>query len=123
FTWQHQISLPKKWTLEIAGNYNSGQSQGIMQQKPMWLLSTGVQRSIWKDKGTIKAFINDIFWAEVYRNETKFADIDATGLYRHDTRVFTIAFSYRFGKNLFQNDNTKTRKTALEEEKERMKGK
>ncbi|TAG06843.1 MAG: TonB-dependent receptor [Cytophagia bacterium] len=123
FTWQHQISLPKKWTLEIAGNYNSGQSQGIMQQKSMWLLSMGVQRSIWKDKGTIKAFINDIFWAEVYRNETKFADIDATGLYRHDTRVFTIAFSYRFGKNLFQNDNTKTRKTALEEEKERMKGK
>ncbi len=120
-TWQHEITLPKKITFEISGNYNSGQAQGIMQQRPMWLLSAGFQKSFWNGNGTLKAFMNDIFWAEIYRNETKFADIDATGMYRHDTRVFTLAFSYRFGKNLF--GNKKERKTALEEEKERMKSK
>ncbi|TAE75583.1 MAG: hypothetical protein EAZ85_01970 [Bacteroidetes bacterium] len=120
-TWQHEITLPKKITFEVSGNYKSGQAQGILQQKPMWLLSMGFQKSIWNDNATLKAFMNDIFWAEVYRNETKFADINANGFYRYDTRVFTISFSYRFGKNLF--NKKENRKTALEEEKERMKGK
>jgi hypothetical protein len=118
---QHQIRISKKFDAEISGNYFSNVADGIALQQQRWSVACGVQMRFWNDNATLKASMNDIFWTDIYRQKTTFADINASSLYRSDTRVFTLAFNFRFGNSLF--NQKKQRKTALEEEKERMKGK
>src|SRR5690606_29701746 len=67
----NQIKLPKHFSMELAGSYDSKMVWGIWQFKPMGSLNFGVQKQLNKDMGTIRFFVDDIFHTSVWKMYTQ----------------------------------------------------
>ena len=92
-----------------------------MVSDPQWGLSTGVQKTAFKNKGTFRFNITDIFWTNLPK-----ATITYEGKYIEnwhafrETRVANLSFTYRFGNSKVQ--AARRRATASEEERRRAGG-
>lgn len=119
FNSQNSFKAGNGYTMELSGFYYSGSVYGISTYKGSYAISTGVQKAVLKDKGTIKLMINDIFQSDRYREQTKYQNIDMYTNKRPDSRRVMLSFSYRFGN---QDLNKKDRKTGSEDIQNRVKG-
>lgn len=59
------FSFRNGWSAELNGSFNSGGRDGYMVVKPQWALSSGVQKSLWQSKATLRLNITDIFWTNL----------------------------------------------------------
>ncbi|HEY0067094.1 MAG TPA: outer membrane beta-barrel protein, partial [Flavisolibacter sp.] len=115
------FTIPGGWTAELNGIFSSGGRYGFMVSKPQWGVSTGVQKTAFKGKGTIRFNVSDIFWTNRPR-----ATITYEGVYVEnwhafrETRVANLSFTYRFGNSKVQ--AARRRATASEEERRRAGG-
>lgn len=116
----NRFTLPKGLTGEINAFYQFTSVYGISIIEPLWQLSAGLQKTILKEKGTLRLNVNDIFWRGYPRGSTEFANINETFISRRGTRVATLAFSYRFGKSTVA--PSRRRATGVEEEQRRAQG-
>ncbi len=111
------FTFKKGWTAEFGANFNSGGRSGFMEFKPQWGIATGVQKMIFKGKGTVRFNITDIFWTNLPRAVVSFNNyVEKWNAYR-ETRVANLTFTYRFGNNKVQAARRRT--TASEEERQR----
>lgn len=111
------FTFKKGWTAELNGNFNSGERSGFMVFDPRWGLSAGVQKTVLKNKGTLRFNVTDIFWTNLPKAVITYDNyIEKWKAYR-ETRVANISFSYRFGNNKVQAARRRT--TASEEERQR----
>lgn len=111
------FTFKKGWIAELNGTYNSGGQSGFMVFDPRWSLSAGIQKTVLKGKGTIRANITDIFWTNLPKAVITYDNyIEKWHAYR-ETRVANLTFSYRFGNNKIQAARRRT--TASEEERQR----
>jgi iron complex outermembrane recepter protein len=115
----HQFTLPKKFSLELSGYYQSPFIEGQLVGKPMGQVSFGVQKKLLKDKATIKFNVNDIFWTNQFRGSFMFNDIDVRIANQWESRTARMTFTYRFGNNKVA--SARQRQTGLEDEKGRVK--
>jgi len=95
------FTINDKYTAEISGFY-TGRSRNDLQEAllPTGQLNAAIARSVFKKKGTLKLSIRDIFHTQVMEGNTDFERADEYFIIRRDSRVFTIAFTWRFGKPL-----------------------
>ena len=105
--------------MELSGYYYSGSVYGISSYKGNYEVSTGIQKSLLKDKASIKLMVNDIFQSNRYKEQTIFQQINMYTDKRPDSRRVMLSFSYRFGN---QNGNASTRRTGSEDIQQRIKG-
>ncbi len=111
------FTLGKGWTTELNGNFTTGGQYGFMVLDPQWGIAAGVQKSIFKNKATIRFNITDIFWTNLPKAVITYTNyIEKWHAYR-ETRVANLTFTYRFGKNTVQAARRRT--TASEEERQR----
>ncbi len=94
--------LPKNWSAELGGFYAHRQVFSISIIEPMWSLNAGVQKNFWDGKGTLRFNVRDIFWRGWPRGSTRFGNIDEVFDSYRETRVGTLALTWRFGKNTVQ---------------------
>lgn len=117
----NNFSLKKGWSAELNASFNTGGRYGYMVSDPQWGLSTGVQKTAFKNKGTFRLNITDIFWTNLPK-----ATITYEGKYIEnwhafrETRVANLSFTYRFGNSKVQ--AARHRATASEEERRRAGG-
>lgn len=111
------FSFKNGWSAELNAALNTGGQYGFMVSKPQWGLSTGVQKAVLKNKGTVRLSISDIFWTNLPRAVVTYNNyIEKWHAYR-ETRVGTLSFTYRFGSNKILGARRRT--TASEEERQR----
>jgi outer membrane receptor protein involved in Fe transport len=112
------FTLKKGWSAELNGSFSSGGRDGYMVAKLQWGISSGVQKSLWQGKGTIRFNVTDIFWTNLPNAVITYPGkyIERWHAYR-ESRVGTLSFTYRFGKNSVQAARRRT--TGSEEERQR----
>lgn len=112
------FTFKKGWTAELNANLNTGGQYGFMVLDPQWGIAAGVQKTVLKNKGTIRFNITDIFWTNLPKAVITFNNyIEKWHAYR-ETRVVNLNFTYRFGNNRVQ--AARRRATASEEERQRV---
>ncbi len=114
------FTLPKSWSLEVSGFYNSKNIDWLTIGDPMYFLNIGAQKTIMKGKGTLRANFRDPFHWQKYSGHTLYSDIDMRIKNRWDNRSFTATFSYRFGKSTVA--QARKRNSAANEEQNRAGG-
>lgn len=120
---QHSIKFGKKkdWTGELSGWYNApGIWQGVFKSKEMWSVDAGMQKNIFKGKGTFKVSVSDIFFSMKWAGSSNFAGQYTYANGSFESRQFRTSFTWRFGSNTVK--GARQRKDASEDEKKRTQG-
>lgn len=115
---QSTYKFAKTWTAELSTLYISPFIwQGMFKGKAMGFVDIGVQKTILKGRGTVKATASDIFRTMYFRGESNFVGALSRVNVRWEAQQFKANFTYRFGSA--QVKSARQRKTGLEDESKR----
>ncbi len=118
---QNSLKFGKTWTAELSGFYSSPSIWGgTMQSSAIGGMDMGVQKQVFKNKGTIKASMSDVLKTMRWKGVSDFAGQVMLARGRWESRQFKLNFSYRFGNA--QVKAARQRKNAIEEESKRTQG-
>jgi iron complex outermembrane recepter protein len=113
----NNFTFKKGWSAELNANYSTGGRSGYMLFEPQWGIGAGVQKSIMKNKGTIRFNVTDIFWTNLPRATITYNNYVENWHAFRETRVANLAFTYRFGNSKVAAARRRT--TSSEEERRR----
>ena len=123
FYMQHAFNVTSKGTTaEISGWYNGPSIWGgTWRNKPMGGFDIGLQQPLLKNKASIKISMTDVTFNQYWRAVSDFGGLYVRGRGSWESRTFRVNFTYRFGSNEVK--EARQRKTGLESEAGRIKGK
>ncbi|MBI3138082.1 MAG: TonB-dependent receptor [Sphingobacteriales bacterium] len=118
---QNSLNLGKGWTGELSLLYISPSIwQGMIRADAMGMVDAGLQKIVFKGKGTIKVAVGDIFRTMKWSGHTDFAGVKSSFSGNGEMPQFKLNFNFRFGNS--QVKGARQRKSAIEEEKKRAEG-
>lgn len=118
---QSTLRFAKTWTAELSTLYLSPFVwAGTIKGKSLGFVDAGLQKQIFKGKGTIKASASDIFKTMHFRGTSDFGGQYSKVVAGWEASQFKLNLTYRFGSN--QIKNNRQRKSGLEAEKNRTGG-
>jgi hypothetical protein len=115
----HTFILPKDFTAELSGFYNSPFVEGILRGKSMYAVGFGLQKSFMNKKASLKLNVNDIFNMMRFRGAINYSNMDLKILNKWESRQARVTFTYRFGKSDVK--PARRRATGTESEQDRIK--
>lgn len=118
FYGQHAFRLPKSFSFEISGWFNSPSVwEANVQSRSLWSIDLGFQKKLWNKRGRIKVSVSDIFRTSGWYGVSRLDGLTITSSGYSDSRRLYISFNYLFG-----NDRVKSKKhkSGLEDERERL---
>ena len=98
FNMNNRINLPKDWSAELSGFYNSKMVLGQMFVFPMWRVSAGIQKKFWKGNATLGIYSNDIFNSYRIKVSGLFNGSWANVNEQNDRCIIGVSFIFRFKK-------------------------
>jgi outer membrane receptor for ferrienterochelin and colicin len=106
----HMIDIPREFSLEVSGYYQSKRSAGLLRFKPQGALNIGIQKRIASDRGTIRLSVDDLFYTDLMRYSTNVpsANLDSRGEYDYGSRNIKLSFTWNFGNSQIQSVEVKT---------------
>ncbi len=111
------FALGKGWSAELTGYYQSKMVWGLFYIKDLAQITAGIQR-VSKDKNsTLKLSISDIFLTNHIAVEVDYQNQEFYTDRTWDSRVMTISYTYRFGKNTVA--KARQRSGGVDDEKKR----
>ena len=118
FFMQNSFNLGKGYKAELSGFYNSPSVyQGTFQVKSLYSIDGGIQKTVLKGKGTVKASVSDLFNTLQFRGHLDYTGQHSDFVAHWESRQFKLNFNFRFGNA--QVKATRQRKAATEEENKR----
>lgn len=116
---QNSIKIGKKgWTGELSGFYSTPTIwQGTFKSKQLWSVDGGFQKSLFKNKGTLKVSVSDIFKTLRPKGSSDFAGQYISFRGQFESRQFKVAYTWRFGNS--QVKAARQRKSSAEDEMKR----
>ena len=112
----NQFSFARTWSAELIGFYNGKMAAGQATIYPLWQINAGIQKKIWKGRGTIQLFARGYFPFECIENERD--DPLPSTLFikeRMNRTVVGISLSYRINRGLEVKESR--RKHSVDESK------
>jgi hypothetical protein len=95
----NQFTIAQIYTAELSGFYTTKARNDVQELLyPTGQLSLGISRPLLKKRATLKFSARDILYTNAMEGLTQFPNATEYFKLKRDTRVFTLAFTYRFGK-------------------------
>ncbi len=94
----NQLKFGKGWGGEISGFYRTAGLEGQVLIKPVGQTSAAIVKQLFKEKGSLKLGVRDIFYTQQFRGAINFQETQATFHNSRDSRQVSLTFTYRFGK-------------------------
>lgn len=118
FYMQNSFKLGKGFTAELSGFYNSPSVwQGFFKSRSIYNIDAGVQKTLFKGKGTVKVAVGDVFNSLKFKGTSDFSGSQSTFSGKPESRQLKLSFSMRFGNT--QVKASRQRKNSIEEENKR----
>ncbi|WP_373493888.1 TonB-dependent receptor domain-containing protein [Aquiflexum sp.] len=112
------FTLPKKYTIELMGNYMSPSIMGYYKVLSRGFVNLGIQKDFEK-AGILRISCNDIFETSQIRwRSFEGASLDFSGRLKFEKRVFMATYTYKFGNSKIK--GTRDRKVGSQEEQKRV---
>lgn len=111
------LTLPQGWTAELSVTYQSRERYGFQDLRAFGQVTAGVQKSLWDRKASLRLSVADIFYTTPQRVTATYDNFAETFRSAQDSRVATLAFTYRFGNEKLP--PTRKRSSGAEDEKRR----
>ncbi|PZX46361.1 outer membrane receptor protein involved in Fe transport [Algoriphagus chordae] len=89
--------IPNWFSVQAQGNYRGPIVLAQGQIEPQYSLNIGLRKDLFNGKATISANVSDIFNTRNFRITTTNPRFDEKRVFQRETRVGTLAFTYRFG--------------------------
>ena len=89
--------LPQGWGADVNGTYESRQVYNFQTIRDRGQLTVGVQKGLWHKQGTLRLTVTDMLYTQPYRVTSTYATFSEYYYSRQDTRVATLALTYKFG--------------------------
>lgn len=101
------ITLPKEFSIEISGNYQSNSLWGIWQFEPMGQLNIGVRKKLTNDKGTLALSLSDVLYTSIWRLKTEnpAAKVSTETKYDFSMRSINLTYTRSFGNKKLKSVN------------------
>jgi hypothetical protein len=100
---QSQFIISKKLSAEYYSYYLSSDLSGQAYTRAMFRTNAGIQLKVLNDKGSIRLTVDDIFHSWVFHNySVNLKQAAYTQVTESDTRRLGLAFTYRFGQEMFK---------------------
>ena len=115
----NSFTLGKGFSAELSGYYNSSMQWSIFTIQPQYSVSAGIQKTLMKDKATIKLNVNDIFRTQHSYASVRYQNLDVTAANHWDSQRIGLTFTWRFDKGNIKPVNH--HQSAIEEEQDRIK--
>lgn len=96
---QNTFNFTSRFSGELTANYRSREIYAFDYIHPIGFLSAGVQHKLLSNRAVLKLNLSDLFYSNVTTASTQFTDYTETFRVSRDTRVATVSFTYKFGKN------------------------
>ncbi|MEP6844973.1 MAG: TonB-dependent receptor [Panacibacter sp.] len=94
----NQFSFKNGWAAELSGTYaTKNRDEGQAISLPIVQVSAAISKSLLNNKASLKFNIRDMFYTQKINEIQNFQDVQSTLHIARDTRVFNLAFVYRFG--------------------------
>jgi hypothetical protein len=100
FNMNNQFTFNKGWSGEISAFYMLKEQELQEVTYPTGQLSFGIAKQVFKNKGTLKFAVRDIFYSQKMEGFTNFEQSTEYFKIKRDTRSASISFNYRFGKQI-----------------------
>lgn len=95
----NQFKLGKGWSAELSAMYTTKSQQDLQEVlDPTGQVSVGIAKQLLKNKGTLKLSARDIFYTQAMAGLTTFYQSTEYFKITRDSRICTLSFTYRFGK-------------------------
>jgi hypothetical protein len=120
---QHSLKFgkTKQWTGEVSGFYTAPSIwQGTFKSRALWSIDGGLQKTIFKGKGNLKASVSDIFKTLRWKGRSNFADQITIASGHWESRQFKLNMTWRFGSSTVK--AARNRKGSSEDENKRTEG-
>jgi hypothetical protein len=113
-----RFTFTKGWTAQIDGQYQTDLTANQFILLKRGRLNAGVSKKL-STAWTVRATVNDILYTQINRGIiNNLANTEANWRNANDTRTFTIALVYRFGKTI--NDLRKHNQNSAQQEQNRV---
>jgi hypothetical protein len=95
---QNQFTLPKGWSMELSGYYNSKAVYGTIVGLGQGSMNFAIAKKVLKDKGIVKLNFRDFAGLQQWNGYSRYQNIDVHIHNRWDSRVLSVSFTYRLSK-------------------------
>ncbi len=96
FSWMNQFTFSATWSAELSARYNGRMAYAQATVHPILEVNMGIQKKVFRNKGTITIFAKDIFNTDYQKVDVQVLGTRALLNEHHNKRVLGIAFSWRF---------------------------
>lgn len=117
---QNQFTLPKGWSAELSGYFNSKAIYGTVVGMPQGAVNFAVAKKVLKDKGSVKLNVRDILGIQQWKGYSRYQNVDVKIHNTWESRVVNLTFTYRFSKGQKAEQRNHS---SSDEEQSRVKGK
>ena len=107
--WMNDFTFKKNWSAEFSVMYISPFQYGSYKTKTFFTADMGVNKNIFKNKGSISLSVSDIFNSLVYNKEVNYGGVIAAVNQKEESRFINMALKYKFGNS---NVKAKTQRSS-----------